>query len=210
MHSKPVTRLPVVPCLCPRNHRSNAVEHNLHLQTVGVLSFVQLAGCPAGFKVICRETIESYKARSHNPIQIQCHMLPQSPLHAYIHVLTLASITLADTHRLLCALHTLSYPVGTPSFVPWQDHEAEPKFICDVMTEGLAKQLRLYGVDAAAVESKGKHARHLVYRSSFGLLRLPKLGSCLFTCLGFDSLSPISLCIHFLSCICLDCLHRGH
>lgn len=55
---------------------------------------------------------------------------------------------------------------GTPRFVPWQDHAAEPKFICDVMTEGLAKQLRLYGVDAAAVEIKGKHARHLVYRSA--------------------------------------------
>ena len=55
---------------------------------------------------------------------------------------------------------------GAPVFVPWQDHPAEPKFLCDVMTEGLAKQLRLYGVDAAAVESKGKHARHLVYRSS--------------------------------------------
>ena len=71
------------------------------------------------------------------------------------------------------ALHTsvnmqayLFAGAGTPTFVPWQDHPAEPKFICDVMTEGLAKQLRLYGVDAAAVESQGKHARHLIYRSA--------------------------------------------
>ena len=55
---------------------------------------------------------------------------------------------------------------GAPVFVPWHDHQGEPRFICDVMTEGLAKQLRLYGVDAAAVESKGKGSRHLVYRSA--------------------------------------------
>ncbi|KAA6428680.1 MAG: hypothetical protein FRX49_01555 [Trebouxia sp. A1-2] len=53
---------------------------------------------------------------------------------------------------------------GAPVFVPWQDHPGEPRFICDVMTEGLAKQLRLYGVDAAAVQTKGKGSRHLVYR----------------------------------------------
>lgn len=55
-------------------------------------------------------------------------------------------------------------------FVPWEDHSGEPRFICDVMTEGLAKQLRLYGVDAAAVESKGKGARHLAYRSAIHIL----------------------------------------
>lgn len=74
-----------------------------------------------------------------------------------------------------CASATLeklsTTTAGTPTFVPWQDHPAEPKFICDVMTEGLAKQLRLYGVDAAAVETQGKHARHLVYRSA--LLDIP-------------------------------------
>ena len=57
--------------------------------------------------------------------------------------------------------------IGAPVYVPWHDHMGEPRFICDVMTEGLAKQLRLYGVDAAAVESKGKGSRHLVYRSAF-------------------------------------------
>lgn len=51
-------------------------------------------------------------------------------------------------------------------YVPWHHHKGEPRFICDVMTEGLAKQLRLYGVDAAAMESKGKGSRHLVYRSA--------------------------------------------
>lgn len=50
--------------------------------------------------------------------------------------------------------------------MPWHEHKGEPRFICDVMTEGLAKQLRLYGVDAAAVQSKGKGSRHLVYRSA--------------------------------------------
>ncbi|KAL0047260.1 hypothetical protein WJX82_011031 [Trebouxia sp. C0006] len=53
---------------------------------------------------------------------------------------------------------------GAPVYVPWKDHPGEPRFICDVMTEGLAKQLRLYGVDAAAVQTKGKGSRHLVYR----------------------------------------------
>lgn len=55
---------------------------------------------------------------------------------------------------------------GAPVYVPWHEHKGEPRFICDVMTEGLAKQLRLYGVDAAAVESQGKGSRHLVYRSA--------------------------------------------
>ncbi|DBB01114.1 TPA: hypothetical protein ACH3X1_001005 [Trebouxia sp. C0004] len=53
---------------------------------------------------------------------------------------------------------------GAPVYVPWKDHPGEPRFMCDVMTEGLAKQLRLYGVDAAAVQTKGKGSRHLVYR----------------------------------------------
>ena len=61
--------------------------------------------------------------------------------------------------------------------MPWHDHNGEPRFICDVMTEGLAKQLRLYGVDAAAVESKGKGSRHLVYRPASPLPSAPPLPS---------------------------------
>ncbi len=37
--------------------------------------------------------------------------------------------------------------------------------ICDIMTAGLAKHLRLYGVDAAAVQTKGKGSCNLVFRS---------------------------------------------
>ena len=43
----------------------------------------------------------------------------------------------------------------------------------------MAKQLRLYGVDAAAVQTKGKGARHLVYRSAAFLLLCNHITSCL-------------------------------
>ena len=56
---------------------------------------------------------------------------------------------------------------GVPAYIPWQQDRGtdnEPKFVCDVMTEGLAKQLRLCGVDAAAVPTLGKTERHVIYR----------------------------------------------
>lgn len=36
--------------------------------------------------------------------------------------------------------------------------------MCDVMAEGLARQLRMVGIDAASVKVQGKALRYLVYR----------------------------------------------
>jgi hypothetical protein len=41
------------------------------------------------------------------------------------------------------------------------------KFICDVMLEGLARQLRLYGIDAASTQQKDKHHRQQVIRCAY-------------------------------------------
>lgn len=87
------------------------------------------------------------------------------------------------------------------------------------MTEGLAKQLRLYGVDAAAVESKGKHARHLVYRSAFGFQSIavslqpgpPQPEPCLFAFVS--SAAPVwtvyimGMPVYIMG---IDCLRHGH
>ena len=58
---------------------------------------------------------------------------------------------------------------GWPQIIPWDTTEAPlapsiPKFACDVMVEGLARQLRLVGVDAACPDTTPKHMRHLVHR----------------------------------------------
>lgn len=75
---------------------------------------------------------------------------------------------------------------GWPQSIPWaseipsppeaqiQDSESSaqqpfvpphiPKFACDVMVEGLARQLRLCGVDAVCPDAVPKRQRHLVHR----------------------------------------------
>ncbi|KAK9807091.1 hypothetical protein WJX73_003555 [Symbiochloris irregularis] len=75
---------------------------------------------------------------------------------------------------------------GWPDIIPWAseipsppeapDQEGEagaqqpfippqiPKFACDVMVEGLARQLRLCGVDAVCPDAVPKRHRHLVHR----------------------------------------------
>jgi hypothetical protein len=59
-------------------------------------------------------------------------------------------------------------PPDFPAHVPWLDARrrltAPPKFLCDVMAAGLARQLRLWGVDAEAVEAADKAQRHAVHR----------------------------------------------
>ena len=47
--------------------------------------------------------------------------------------------------------------------LPWAAGEA-PRFVCDTMTEGLARQLRMFGVDAASAPGGQTAKRYLVYR----------------------------------------------
>ena len=51
--------------------------------------------------------------------------------------------------------------------LPWAAGEA-PRFVCDTMTEGLARQLRMFGVDAASVPGGQTAKRHIVYRWCVG------------------------------------------
>ncbi|GAB4821276.1 hypothetical protein N2152v2_008322 [Parachlorella kessleri] len=57
---------------------------------------------------------------------------------------------------------------GFPVHVPWLDASrtlvASPRFICDVMTEGLARQLRMVGFDAESLAARDKTQRHAIYR----------------------------------------------
>lgn len=63
---------------------------------------------------------------------------------------------------------------GRPARVPWLESgapDAVPRFICDVMTEGLARQLRLCGIDARSAPVMGGRQRYqaymeLVYRAT--------------------------------------------
>lgn len=48
--------------------------------------------------------------------------------------------------------------------IPWQGNGGSPRFACDVMTEGLARQLRLCGLDATTAPEVGKNERTKVYR----------------------------------------------
>ena len=47
--------------------------------------------------------------------------------------------------------------------LPWAAGAA-PRFVCDTMTEGLARQLRMFGVDAASAPGGQTAKRFLVYR----------------------------------------------
>ena len=51
-----------------------------------------------------------------------------------------------------------------PENVPWDMETGQAKFICDVMLEGLAKQLRLWGVDCEMSPALSKSERYLTHR----------------------------------------------
>jgi len=61
----------------------------------------------------------------------------------------------------------LDFP-AFPRTVPWMDPKREitssPLFLADVMLQGLARQLRLWGFNAEAVECVSKSERHIVHR----------------------------------------------
>lgn len=52
-----------------------------------------------------------------------------------------------------------SVPPG-PTYLPWVHGDAaEKQFLCDVSLGGLARQMRLFGIDAAAMPQRAKHER---------------------------------------------------
>jgi len=60
---------------------------------------------------------------------------------------------------------TWQHYAGRPVRLPWAAGSA-PRFVCDTMTEGLARQLRMFGVDAASAPGGQTAKRFLVYRCS--------------------------------------------
>ena len=57
-------------------------------------------------------------------------------------------------------------PSGRPARVPWLEDgspDTVPRFICDVMTEGLARQLRLCGIDARSAPVAAGRQRYHAY-----------------------------------------------
>ena len=53
---------------------------------------------------------------------------------------------------------------GLSPVIPWKDARGKARFVCDSMTEGLARQLRLCGFDAASCPAAASTARHRIYR----------------------------------------------
>ena len=52
-----------------------------------------------------------------------------------------------------------------PAFVPWLHGSARQKlFVCDVMLEGLARQMRLFGLDVLSMQQRDKRHRSAVVR----------------------------------------------
>lgn len=52
-----------------------------------------------------------------------------------------------------------------PTYIPWVHGAArEKRFVCDVMLEGLARQMRLFGLDALSMEQRDKKLRSKVLR----------------------------------------------
>jgi hypothetical protein len=59
----------------------------------------------------------------------------------------------------------ISTPGTLPTYIPWiHGHACEKAFLCDVMVEGLARQMRLFGIDAASMPQLPKHQRHQTIR----------------------------------------------
>jgi Mut7-C RNAse domain len=56
-------------------------------------------------------------------------------------------------------------PNTATTYIPWvHGQETEKRFVCDVMLEGLARQMRLFGLDALSTQQRGKHQRAIAIR----------------------------------------------
>ena len=60
---------------------------------------------------------------------------------------------------------------GWPAYIPWVHGSSrhEQRFVCDVMLEGLARQMRLFGLDALSMEQRSKRQRSAVMRCAFAI-----------------------------------------
>jgi hypothetical protein len=67
-------------------------------------------------------------------------------------------------HRCRC-VQKGRIPSKRSAHIPWvHGQEHEPRFICDVMLEGLARQMRLFGLDVLSMEQREKRMRPQVVR----------------------------------------------
>ena len=60
---------------------------------------------------------------------------------------------------------------GYPASIPWLTSgrpDTQPRFICDAMTEGLARQLRLCGIDARSAPPASGQKRYQAYMELAG------------------------------------------
>lgn len=74
-------------------------------------------------------------------------------------------IRMLDTTLLQADNNGTAASSGMPAYVPWlHGCAAEKLFVCDVMLEGLARQLRLFGLDAKCMATRGKSQRVPVIR----------------------------------------------
>lgn len=76
------------------------------------------------------------------------------------------------THTASSGVQQAAEPVpGTlPGYIPWKHGTGkEKKFLCDVMAEGLARQMRLFGIDTASMKQlpRRKRPKNIRYDPSF-------------------------------------------
>lgn len=102
------------------------------------------------------------------------HVLPQalkadcvsSPVPVY------SSALKADPYGRLLLMQLNKTPGAVPAYIPWIHGQTQAKtFVCDVMLEGLARQMRLFGIDATSTPQLKKHQRAQGIRCA--LLKLP-------------------------------------
>lgn len=66
---------------------------------------------------------------------------------------------------MLVALQRSQGPGALPAYIPWVHGPKQDKvFLCDVMLEGLARQMRLFGIDTTSSPQLKKNQRALGIR----------------------------------------------
>ena len=86
----------------------------------------------------------------------------------------LCSLSMSCVDTQACVQSTTfldNLPAGRPARIPWLEDaspDAVPRFICDVMTEGLARQLRLCGIDARSAPVTAGRQRYRAYMELVG------------------------------------------
>ncbi|PRW45423.1 Carbohydrate-Binding Module Family 45 [Chlorella sorokiniana] len=92
---------------------------------------------------------------------LQCSAWGKRPLSA-----AQQQYAAADAACLLALLGSLIAAVRQPEEWPMRQPTGPPRFLCDVMAEGLARQLRLCGFDTESLQATMEKApRHAIYRA---------------------------------------------